>query len=93
MAAPAEGQILVPSDKKCSLWIPGYMLAPQGYVHYKEKLTLDSGETDAMYDHVLMFQTYLNYQTWDYTTVGATTVRPEIMRLTDFLGVMYFKDP
>ena len=74
------------------MWIPGYLLAPRGYVHYKENAG-NSGETDAMYDHVLMFQTYLNYQTWDYTTVGTSTVYPEILRLTDFLNVMYFKDP
>ena len=46
-----------------------------------------------MYDHVLMFQTYQNYQTWDYTPSAAGTYYPEMCRITDFLQVMYFKDP
>jgi hypothetical protein len=96
MAAPAEGQILVPSNKKCSLWIPGRYLYPGGYIKYKENpVDNTSSEVDSMYEHCLMFQTYLNYQTWDSTTTGGgtTTVRPEIFRMTDFLNVMYFKDP
>jgi hypothetical protein len=94
MASPSEGQILVPSNTKCSLWIPGKLLYPGGYIHYKESpATGDSGDVDAQYDHVLMFQTYLNYQTWDYTPSATGTYYPEILRLTDFLNVMYFKDP
>jgi hypothetical protein len=94
MAAPAEGQILVPSNKKLSMWIPGRLLHPGGYIKYKEVVNDNNPEVDAMYDHCLMFQTYLNYQTWDSTTIagGTATVRPEILRVVDFLNVMYFKD-
>lgn len=93
MAAPAEGQILVPSNKKCSLWISGRELFPGGYIQYKETVSDNNPQVDSMYDHCLMFQTYLNYQTWDSTTVAGATVRPEILRVVDFLNVMYFKDP
>ena len=93
MASPAEGQVLVPSNKKCSLWISGRELFPGGYIQYKETVADSNVAVDAMYDHCLMFQTYLNYQTWDSTTVAGATVRPEILRVVDFLNVMYFKDP
>lgn len=92
MARPAEGQVLVPMDKKCSLWIPGKMLYNNGYVRYKEKSNITS-ETDHLFDYCLMFETYLNYQTWDYTTVAAATVYPEMVRISDFLQVTYYKDP
>ena len=40
-----------------------------------------------------MFETYLNYQTWDYTTSATGTVMPEMVRISDFLQVTYYKDP
>lgn len=92
MAAPAEGQVLVPMDKKCSLWIPGKMLYNNGYVRYKEKASHTS-ETDHLFEYCLMFESYINYQTWDYTTDGATTAIPEMVRISDFLQVTYYKDP
>lgn len=88
---PAEDMILVTMDKKHKLWIPGRLLGNGGTVRYKE-INDDSYERDSQYDHVLMFQTYLNYKTWDYTT-SVTGSYPAIAgRMTDFLQVTYFKD-
>jgi hypothetical protein len=90
-AAPAEGQILVPIDKKHKLWIPGYMLGNGGTVHFKETNT-NGYERDALYGHVLMFQTLSNYKTWEYTTGVTGSTATYLGRMTDFLQVTYFKD-
>lgn len=91
MANGTQDQIMVPVDKKHKLWIPGYMLGSGGTIHFKEGAE-PNYERDDMIDHVLMFQTYINYKTWDYTT-GATGSTPTINgRMTDFLQVTYFKD-
>lgn len=92
MAKPAEGQVLVPMDKKCSLWIPGKMLFSNGYVRYKETGS-STAEIDHLFDHCLMFETYLNYQTWDYTSGVISDSVPEMVRISDFLQVTYYKDP
>ena len=90
-AAPAEGQILVPIDKKHKLWIPGYMLGNGGTVQFKEKDT-NGYERDALYGHVLMFQTLSNYKTWEYTTGVTGSTATYLGKMTDFLQVTYFKD-
>lgn len=91
MDAPAVDSVMVPTDKKHKLWIPGYMLGNGGTIHFKEGGE-PNYERDDMYEHVLMFQTYINYKTWDYVT-GATGSTATINgRMTDFLQVTYFKD-
>ena len=91
-AGPAEGQVLVPVDKKHKLWIPGYMLGNGGSLHFKEKPLLSSYEVDSQYEHVLMFQTFVNYKSWEFTTGITGSTATMVGRMTDFLQVTYFKD-
>ena len=82
-------------DKKCSLWIPGKYFGNRGYLTYKEGSEPfdDNTRLDGHYDYCLMFRTYANYKTWDYTTGATSTSYPEMARISDFVQIILFKDP
>ena len=89
LAKADDDQIQLGIDKKCSLWIPGKYFGNRGYITYKE----DGNAIDGHYDYCLMFRTYANYKTWDYTTGATSTSYPEMARISDFVQIMSFKDP
>ena len=90
-----DDQIQLGIDKKCSLWIPGKFFGNRGYLTYKEGSEPFDENTrlDEHHDYCLMFRTYANYKTWDYTTTLTTTTYPEMARISDFVQIMTFKDP
>ena len=97
LGAPADDQIHVSVDKKCQLWLPGKIFGPGGYLKYKEPTTAGEetlkGELDQQYNTCLMFRTYANYKTWNYSSSVVGTYYPEMCRITDFTSIMSFKDP
>ena len=64
-----------------------------GYITYQEDAADVNNRIDGHYDYCLMFRTYANYKSWDYTSSLEGTYEPEMARITDFVSIMSFKDP